>query len=246
MSILERINKGPIKKPARLLVYGPPGVGKTTFASEADKPLIVDAERRSEHLNVERIQVASWPEIGEVLFDLIKLAKSGKLEYKTIVLDTADHIEQFIYDHICKQEGVEHIELVGGGFGKGLVAALQRWKQLVLALDTLRDCGVTTVILCHSTVRTYMNPLGIDYDRYQLKLDRRAIGYLTERMDLVGFAHFKDFVKEEKYKTKAKGITGSQRVLTFGHSAAFDSKLGIPMKHEINLCWKELKEALDV
>lgn len=69
-----------------MLVYGAGGVGKTTFASTAPKPLLVDCENGAKYFGLRGIkmdvaQVATWSDM-EGLFDI---AKSG--EYDTIILD---------------------------------------------------------------------------------------------------------------------------------------------------------------
>lgn len=69
-----------------MIVYGNGGVGKTTFASTAPKPLLVDCENGSKYFGLRGIEmdvakVATWSDM-EGLFDI---AKSG--EYETIIID---------------------------------------------------------------------------------------------------------------------------------------------------------------
>lgn len=77
----------PQQKPSIvMIVYGNGGVGKTTFASTAPKPLLVDCENGAKYFGLRGIEmdvakVNTWSDM-EGLFDI---AKSG--EYETIVLD---------------------------------------------------------------------------------------------------------------------------------------------------------------
>src|SRR3990167_3585272 len=69
-----------------MLVYGNGGVGKTTFAATAPKPLLVDCENGSKYFGLRGIEVdvakvSQWSDM-EGLFDI---AKSGK--YETIIID---------------------------------------------------------------------------------------------------------------------------------------------------------------
>ena len=49
-----RINRGPVAKPQKVVVYGPEGIGKTTFAAQFPDPLFVDTEGGTETYDVAR------------------------------------------------------------------------------------------------------------------------------------------------------------------------------------------------
>ena len=51
------ITKGVIKKPWKVLIYGPEGIGKTTFASRFPDPLFIDTEGSTTRINVARLPV---------------------------------------------------------------------------------------------------------------------------------------------------------------------------------------------
>lgn len=223
------------------MIHGQAGVGKSTFASGWPDPLFIDAEKRTEHLDVARVEVNSWKEVLGVMGEIYRAEEPP---CKTIVFDTVDHIEYMIHDHLCKEARVSGIEDVGGGYGKGYTAALDEWRSFVLKLEKLRAKGFSVLLLAHSHVKTFKNPLGEDYDKWQLKMNAKAANFLREKMDAVGFAHFEDFVKDAKSamdKAKAVDLEESRRVLTFRHSAAFESKQGINLPDEIGLSYEEFK-----
>jgi hypothetical protein len=98
-------------------------------------------------------------------------------------------------------------------------------------------------MLAHAQVKTFKNPVGEDYDKWQLKMNVKAGNFLREKCDALGFAHFEDLVKEGKSTMdKAKGISTGERLLTFEHSAAFESKMGINLPDEIPLSYEAFKE----
>src|SRR5690348_9978530 len=106
MSLVTRITSGRVKAPIRLIVHGPPGVGKSTFAAGSPDHVIIDVERRTGHIPVNaRFEPKSWEEtlqfIGEVY--------TGK-QFKTVVVDTLDHLELMLWEHICAQTGAKSIE----------------------------------------------------------------------------------------------------------------------------------------
>ncbi len=239
--ILGKITKGKVDRPLRLMVFGPPGVGKSTFASGAPKPIFLDVEHRTEHLEVDRLTINSWQECLEAMKELLLLRRKGESPYETIVLDTADALEHLIHLHLCSEQRVASIEDYGGGYGKGYTATLERWGEFVRGMEALRDAGYTVVVLAHSHVRTFKNPEGEDYDRFELKMNAKSASYLRERVDAMGFATFEDLANIDKKTKKAKGVTTGERIIRFSHSAAFESKQGISVPDTIKMDWKELK-----
>ena len=51
---MSRITKGKQSRPPRVLVYGPPAVGKTSFAAGFPNPFVLDADKGSHYLDVNR------------------------------------------------------------------------------------------------------------------------------------------------------------------------------------------------
>ncbi len=244
MSLLARISRGPVAGPVRLVVYGPAGVGKSSFAAGAPSPIFFDFEGRTNHLDVARVRPQSW---DEVLAGLREVYVSG--QYRTVVIDTLDHMEPLIHAHVCKLNGWENIE--DPGFGKGYLPAIAEWAKFLGACDKLAaDKGINVILLAHSQLSTYKNPAGDDFNVHSLKLKggakTSASDFVREKVDLVGFAHFEDFSKKENPKdklAKAKAITTGDRVLTFKHHPAFETKKGVPMADEIKLSWDAFEAA---
>ena len=44
MTLLEKIHRGRAPRPPRILAYGVEGIGKSTFASEAPRPVFIQTE----------------------------------------------------------------------------------------------------------------------------------------------------------------------------------------------------------
>jgi len=125
---LTNVSKGKIAKPVRVLLFGVEGVGKTTFASKAPRPIFLGPEDGSSELDVERFpEPHSWPEILEAVDTLT--AESH--EYQTLVVDTLDWIEPFCWAQVCTKpddKGILHDQIEDFGFGKGYNKALDEWR----------------------------------------------------------------------------------------------------------------------
>ncbi len=231
--LLSRISAGAIERPISVIVHGPAGCGKSTFAAGAPDPVFIDCDNRTAHLDVRRIVPEVWDEILEVF----RLVAKGELKCGTIVIDTLDHAELILHRDLCKLHSVTTIEEVGGGYGKGYVTALGEWRKLGVAMDAVRARGVNVVLLAHSADKTFKNATGDDYARVEIKLDRRAHGFLRERVDGVGYAAFDTIiVKNKEGKTKAKS-TGKVS-LSFAPSAAIETKRFAKFPESCALSWE--------
>jgi hypothetical protein len=237
MSLLGKITKGKIKKPPRLLVHGEPGVGKSTFAAGFPNPLFIDAERRTEHLDVSRLEVDSWKEVLGVMGEILK---SEELPCKTLVFDTTDRMERMMWEEICEEFGKSNIE--DFGFGKGYEIAAKRWIRFVKGIEAIRDRGMYIVLITHSVTRNFKNPLGDDWHKYLVDMNQKAFNILKAGVDGVGFARFDDQVHEEKGSNKKRGVYTGRRQLVFRHDPGFESKNGIGLPDKCELSFEAIKE----
>src|SRR5579872_5187720 len=64
---MNRILKGKVDRPPRVVVYGFDGVGKTGFAAGAPNVFFLDANKGSFKYNVDRVLIESWDETYEWL-----------------------------------------------------------------------------------------------------------------------------------------------------------------------------------
>lgn len=107
MSVLEKIQSvNEVNKSVKVLVYGEPGVGKTTFAASAPSPLFIDADRgvlsligRDGSASIKVLVPSSFDELLDLVFEL----RAGKLpEVKTLVLDTITELQNRTMDENLK------------------------------------------------------------------------------------------------------------------------------------------------
>lgn len=251
------IKKGRLLTPTRYLVYGPEGTGKTTLLSYAPKPIWFDADDGSSRLDVARYPFRDGPD-GHVLRTYAELTAGiddltrSPHEYKTLVIDTADRIEPMIWRHMIDRDnptvrGEKMKTIEDYGYSKGYGLAVDDWRALCLRLERLRATkGMAIAFLAHSTVKTFNNPEGASYDRYQLAMNEKAAGFLKGWCEVVGFLRFEEGVSEEK-RQRAKGWSTGARIMHLARTAAYDAKGrgGMPEQVEVPLenPWASLAEA---
>ena len=84
------ISKGIVLRPQKVVVYGPEGIGKSTFASHFPDPLFLDIEDSTSQLDVKRIpDINSWAMLMGIIEEVTK-----EKPCKTFVIDTVDWAEK--------------------------------------------------------------------------------------------------------------------------------------------------------
>lgn len=237
---LSAIVRGPVHKPPRLVVYGVHGIGKTTFAASAPSPIIIPTEDGSDELDVHRFPRVS--STSEVLEDLRTLYRE-KHDYKTVVIDSADWLEDFIFHELSRSHTDKEL-----AFGKEALLAEQKMGEVLTALNYLRDKrGMTCIIVAHSEIRRFDSPMTEPFDRYQPKLQHRNSSLLQEWADAVLFATYDISVKREDVgfdKKVRRGISAGDRLLFTEERPAFYAKNRYSLPEEMPLDWKVLASHL--
>lgn len=242
-SRLANVTSGRIVRPWTVVLYGTDGVGKSSFAAAAPKPIFIGAEEGTDQLDVARMpKVHGWQDILDSADELI----TGQHDYKTLVLDTANWAEPLLWAELCRRHGKTDIE--DFGYGKGYVAALQGWRVLLEKFDRVRARGLNVMILAHSIVNTFKNPaVDADFDRYELALCKAkngdAAGLLRQWAECVLFASYEQWTK--KVDGRAKGIGKGARVLYTERRPTWDAKNRFNLPEELPLDFNAFWDAVE-
>lgn len=216
------ISRGKIAKAQKVVVYGPEGIGKTTFAAQFPDPLFIDTEGSTLSYDVARIDPApsSWSE----LLGIIREVKQEK-PCKTLVLDTADWAEILCIDHLCAANKWKSIETPG--WGAGYTAVKEEFGKLLNLLSDLVDAGINVVLTAHAMMRKFDRPdEASSYDRWELKLQRKTAPLVKEWADVVLFANYKIIVEtvDRGMNQKSGKARGGKRVMYAEHNPCWDAK----------------------
>lgn len=172
-------------------------------------------------------------------------------DYQTLVLDTVDAAEPLLWramidrDQSKDRNGKPKLrDIEDYGYGKGFQKALDDWRLLLKQLETLQaQRGMHVVLLAHSVVRTFKNPEGEDFDRYELKLHQKASGLVKEWADCVLFAQLETFAKRDEATKRVRGFDSGARLLRVERRAAYDAKNRFGLTESVPLSWADFDEA---
>lgn len=217
-----QITKGKRARAQKVVVYGPEGIGKSTFAAQFPEPIFIDTEGSTDNMDVARL---NKPSSYTMLKNEIAWVKANPTVCKTLVIDTIDWAESLVIADVCAQHGKKGIE--DFSWGKGYTYTKEEMGRLLNLLSELVDLGINVVLTAHAQMRKFEQPdeMG-SYDRWELKLGKKTSSQtaplVKEWADMVLFANYKTVVMTaDNGKKKA---TGGQRVLYTQHHPAWDAK----------------------
>jgi hypothetical protein len=221
------IIKGKVKQPFNVICLAPPGVGKSTWASKAPKPIFLGFEETSE-LDVDRFPIPKT--YSEFASQLDYLTKNPK-DYKTIVIDSIDTVERALHLEITTKEE-KPMKNCMGGYGAAYDYAETRLKLDVKdKLKFLRDVkGFNIIIIGHVTAKTKTDPIqALTYDTFVPNLHHKAQSLFVDWVQCCFFATFVTApVQDENSKKVFAASQGKRKMLC-------EARPGVYAKNRYNM-----------
>ena len=218
------IIKGKIKKAKKVVIYGPEGIGKSTFASKFPDPVFIDTEGSTNDMDVARLpRPTSWI----MLLEELQYVEKNPGVCKTLVIDTIDWAEQLCVEHICAKHNKSGIE--DFGYGNGYIYTKEEFGRFLNKLTDVIETGVNVVLTAHAQLRKFEQPdeMGA-YDRWELKLGKKTQSQTSplvkEWADMLLFCNYKTYSIAVDDKGKKHKAQGGKRVMYTCHHPCWDAK----------------------
>jgi hypothetical protein len=240
---LDTVTRGRVERPMRVLVYGTEGIGKTTFASCAPRPIFIASEDGTSELDVSRFP---GPQTWQDVLDAVEELTTGAHDYQTLVVDTLDWLEPLAWAHVVSEARNPKIQSIEDfGYGKGYAAALDVWRVFLASLERLRATrAMHVILLAHAWIKSFHNPEGEDFDRYEMKLHAKAAGALKEWSDAVLFARYETFAHKDERTKRVRGVSSGARIIHTQRVAAWDAKNRYDLPESLPLDWHAFADAV--
>ncbi len=241
MSLAEAIT-GSKKLPARIVIHGQGGIGKTSTAAHAPSPFfMLSPGETGLHTLIDagvlppvpNIEVQHWEDVLSVIEDLTV----KEHPYKSFVIDTIDGLEQLGNRHVCATDyGGDWSERGFMGYMRGYRSmAAGPWRALLAALDKMREVKrVRPILLAHTGVSTFKSPEG-DYDRWIPHMYKDAWELTFGWSDIVLFGQRTIVVTKERSRDKGKAAGVDKRFFSTAWTATADAKNRHNLPAEIDM-----------
>ena len=214
----------------KVVVYGPEGIGKSTFAAKFPDPVFIDTEGSTRDMDVARTPTpTSWA----MLMEQVEYVWTHPEVCRTLVVDTIDWAEQMCVEHICAKHQKDGLESFG--YGTGYVYVKEEFGRFLNKLSEVINAGINVVLTAHAQMRKFEQPdeMGA-YDRWELKLGKKTTSQTSplvkEWSDLLLFANYKTYSVAVDDKGKKRKAQGGSRVMYTSHHPCWDAKnrYGLP------------------
>lgn len=231
---LSTIRKSKAATAPIVMIYGVAKVGKTSLAAEAPSPIFLQMQGEKPPAGVE---TDAWDiNSFEDVLGAIGTLFNEEHEFKTIVFDSIDALEGVVWAETCRRNGWGTIE--DAGFGKGYVAAVAVWKEVIDGFMTLRaEKGMNVILLGHTEINRFDSPTTDPYSRYRVNLHKRSADLIEAACDVIGFVNYRVSLKKVEAgfnKSVTHGEGGGARVIHVEERPGFIAGNRYNMPPEIN------------
>jgi hypothetical protein len=188
MSILNQVTRNAAPGAPKGIIYGPPGIGKTTFGASAPGALILDCENGANALPVARTPyLCSWSEMAEWMNALI----CEQHQYGVVAIDSLDWMMRRIEEHASGSTAKvsQTLNQSHGGYGNGKQVLRNYVYQCLLPqLDRLVARGLAVILLAHARRSEIMDVDGITTEKITPELSADYLPIFVEWADFVCLA----------------------------------------------------------
>lgn len=216
-----------VSDPIRTVIWGQPGVGKTTLASKFPNPWFIDIEKSTAWMPELKRRQWARPKTWHEILQQIQRFKA-ELPGDTLVIDSVDWMEAKYIDKFGAPGG-------GDDWGKSYNAMDKEFRRILDELTEISELGVHIVMTAHFQVKDQNDPDQMaSYSKYILKMQKKTCSAVMEWADEILFLRFRDTViAADKNGKKGKAVGGQIRDIKTVRAAAYDAKNRFDLPEEI-------------
>uniref|UniRef100_A0A6M3L9E7 Putative ATPase domain containing protein n=1 Tax=viral metagenome TaxID=1070528 RepID=A0A6M3L9E7_9ZZZZ len=219
---------------ATMLIYGEPGIGKTTMASQMEGAYFLATEQGHKFKQVYKSDIVSWDEFRNE----VRLLLKGDHAFRTIVVDTISGAWEMCVEQMCKDKGLSHISDMA--MGKGYDLAKNMFRSVISALY---GSPYGLVFIAHDTEKE-MEYRGIKKHRVVPSFIKTCRDVVIPTCDFIGHMYVENIMDTKK------GTMAPRRLISFSPNPEKDSKdrsgilarEGPIIAEPEDQCWERVRE----
>lgn len=207
----------------KILIYGPPKIGKSTFCSNIPHALFLTTEKGYGSLKIFKVDIENWQDY----LDSIKILKqkSTQKKYKTIIIDTIDELYRFCLDYTCEDLGIK--DPTDARWGKGYNQINRNFSK---GITSLINIGYGIYFISHSKTEEIVSR-SFKYTKIVPTMKNQARTVILPILDVIVYCAVINIEKGGNYIEKRAMIFKPTEELEVGdRTGRFPNKLPLNYK----------------
>lgn len=185
------------------LLYGEAGIGKTSFATWSQRPLVFNLENGMKGIDLKTRKAFATSVITDWNEFLKGLNQFGaQKKFDTAVIDTVSRLEDMMIAAVCFEGKKASLADFAYGAGYGKFTALT--SVLTETMDSLKLSGKNVILIAHEKIETFQDPESESYDRFTCSLDKRIAEKIKANVDYIFHMKQEKTIKEQGTRNQAK------------------------------------------
>lgn len=222
-------------KKIKMVLYGEPGVGKSTFAVHAPKPFFICTDGNYEWLD--GADPNAYCEINK-WSDAKKLFNSGFEGYDTIVVDLLEDLFKYNEYEYCSRNKIEHLSDLG--YGKGYDATR---NEFFIEITKLLGLDKNVILIMHGMDKVVKDRRGVEKTIHvpSTRIPDKVIDMIEGRVRYFVRCYLKDEELDDGTLLKKRYLSIIPKPNEFGISRGLDEN-AVP--HDIPLDFAEFAKVI--
>lgn len=169
----------------KIWLYGKPFSGKTKFATEFEKPFVINTDGNAKLFTKDYKVVKNIDEFSETLNWFLE----GNHEYKTLVIDVVEHIYDFVRQYYLDKFNIDHES--DGEWGKVWTIIKEGFWTV---MSKIAASDYTVILISHEEEYTVKNKIGKEITHWKPALNDKLHDRMCGIMQLVGRCYLDEVI----------------------------------------------------
>jgi hypothetical protein len=231
------------RRPVYACLYGPAGIGKSTFGSTLPKPIFIQTERGLDQITVPRFPIVRT--LDEYKLQIQALLREDH-DYQSVVIDTIDGLDVLIQEEVCNEGKCESIEQYGGGYGKGVSRMREIWLKILNRLTDMSERW-HLLMISHAQIRAITDPVvGTPFDQWKMRVTDKSQDVIKQSIDLLLFVNLVRTVSKDSPRArKGRVIVSEDRAMWTSPATGIEAKNRFSLPPIMDFSWEVLEQAIN-